>query len=122
MSSSSSNDQQQRERQQQDYDSRENRARMKDQGRESRLSFRKFAEHRMRQDLKEEALEKCHPEVSKFAECAQEQGLLVIFKCNQFHKQVQECLAIHNSEQAWERYKLEHKDELEKRAKMGQPH
>ena len=36
-----------------------NRAQVKDDGRDARLSFRKFAEHKMKREFKEEAIKKC---------------------------------------------------------------
>jgi Cytochrome c oxidase biogenesis protein Cmc1 like len=97
----------------QNNDVAERNARMKDYSRESRLSFRKFAEHQLRRDLKDEALEICKPHVEAFAACAQEKGLMVVFSCKHLHQEVQQCLALHNGEEAWERYKEKHKDKLE---------
>eukprot|EP00540_Astrosyne_radiata_P006519 CAMPEP_0116835242 /NCGR_PEP_ID=MMETSP0418-20121206/7438_1 /TAXON_ID=1158023 /ORGANISM="Astrosyne radiata, Strain 13vi08-1A" /LENGTH=91 /DNA_ID=CAMNT_0004464891 /DNA_START=91 /DNA_END=366 /DNA_ORIENTATION=- len=74
--------------------------------RQSRLSFRKFGEHQLRREFKDIAMEKCrHPEMQEFAECAEQQGLLVIFNCRKYHKAVQECMAYHNSNAAFEEYK-----------------
>ena len=94
---------------------------MKDYNRESRLSFRNYAEHKLRQDLKDEAMETCDPQIKNFATCAQEKGLMVVFSCRGLYRQVQECLALHNGEEAWQRYKTEHRDQLEKLAKPGKP-
>lgn len=94
---------------------------MKDYNRESRLSFRNFAEHQLRQDLKDKAMEICDPQIKAFAACAQEKGLMVVFSCNNLYGQVKECLALHNGEEAWQRYKTEHRDQLEKLAKPGIP-
>lgn len=89
---------------------KEYQARAKSAGRESRLSFTKFAEHQLRRELKEVAMEKCQPEIGKFAECAQEKGLMVIWSCSSLHNAVRECLAVHNSEEKWEAYKLANED------------
>lgn len=97
----------------------EEKARRKDYSRESRLSFRNFAEHQLRNELKEAALEKCKPKVGAFAECAKETGLGVIFSCRTEYNEVKECLAIHNSEDAWRRYKADHMEELERRARLS---
>jgi hypothetical protein len=64
-------------------------------------------------------METCRPQVTEFAECAQEKGLMVIFSCNQFHRAVQECLAIHNGEEAWQKYKAANEDEIARRARLG---
>lgn len=101
--------------------SAESRARGKDEARDSRFHFRNFAEHSLRRELKEEALEICDPQVKAFAECAQDNGLWVIFKCTAQHDAVKQCLAIHNSEDAWQRYKEKHAEELEQRAKLQGP-
>jgi COX assembly mitochondrial protein 1 len=93
-------------------------ARLKDDGRSARLSFRRFAEHRLRQELKDKALRICDPQVKAFAECAQEKGLMVVFSCREYHQQVRECLTIHNGEEAWEKYKLENAERLAKMSKM----
>jgi COX assembly protein 1 len=99
----------------------EQRARMKDLGRESRFHFRNFAEHALRQQLREEALEKCDPVVRAFSECSQERGLMVVFSCRQQFNAVKECMAVHNGEEAWQKYKSEHEEEIERKARGGQP-
>ena len=95
--------------------------RLKEMGRESRLSFRNFAEHQMRRELKEKAMEICDPQIKAFAECAQEKGLMVIYSCRHLHKDVQQCLAQHNSEEAWQRYKESRQSELEFRSQGKAP-
>ena len=91
-------------------------ARAKELGRGSRLSFRNIAEHQLRQELKEEALEICDPEIKAFAQCAQEKGLMVVFSCRSLFHKVNECLNKHAGEEAWQKYKAEHEDEIEYRA------
>lgn len=93
----------------------EKKARTKDFSRESRLSFRNFAEHQMRREFKEDAIEKCREPIREFAECAREKGLLVVVQCRHLNKALNECMAIHNSHEAFAKYKKEHEDELEKR-------
>ena len=94
-------------------------ARTKDVARESRLSFKNRAEHLLRADLKEEARAKCRDYIAAFANCAQEQGLWVVFRCQDKLKDLNECMAIHNSEEVWQKYKEDHKEELAIRAKGG---
>jgi len=60
------------------------RAQIKDDGREARLSFRRFAEHKMKREFKETAIKKCEEHLRNFGQCAQESGLLVVFKCREF--------------------------------------
>ena len=80
----------------------------RDYGRDDRLSFRKFAEHKMKREFKEVPLK-------NFGQCAQDNGLLVVFKCRYFNKKINECMAEHNSPEAFQKYLEENKDELDKR-------
>jgi len=88
---------------------------VKDVSRQSRLSFRNFAEHQLRQEFKNDAIEKCQLQVKAFAECGKEEGLMVIFRCQDFYKEVTDCMAYHNSNQRWEIYKKEHEADLQSR-------
>ena len=63
---------------------------VKDASRQSRLSFRKFAEHRLRSDFKEEALDKCNLQMRAFAECGRDEGLMVVFRCREFQNDHQD--------------------------------
>jgi len=92
----------------------EAKARIKDSGRDSRLSFKKFAEHQLRKELKEIALAKCKDQVQAFGRCAQENGLMVVWTCRPFFKKVNDCLAVNNSEEEWQKYKALHQDEIDK--------
>ena len=89
-------------------------ARIKDEGRQSRLSFTKFGEHQLRKELKEIALVKCKTHVNSFGKCAQENGLWVVWSCRPLLKELNDCLSIHNSEEEWEKYKSLHQDEIDK--------
>ena len=93
----------------------EHKARTKDFSREGRLSFRNFAEHQMRREFKDKAVEKCQDPIREFAECAQEKGLLVVVQCRHLNRAINECMVIHNSPEAFEKYKQEHEKDLEKR-------
>ena len=90
-------------------------SRIKDSSRDGRLSFKKFGEHQMRREFKELALEKCSGHLRAFGMCAEESGLMVVFNCRKFHKDLNACLGIHNSNEAFDAYKETHRDELEKR-------
>ena len=92
---------------------------MKDLARNSRFTFRNLAEHQLRRELKEVALETCTPQLRDFAECSQEKGLMVVFSCSSLFKKVNECLNEYNGEEAWQKYKIEHADVIEKRSKVG---
>lgn len=97
----------------------EYRARVKEASRESRLSFRNIAEHQLRRDCKEEAKEKCKDYIKSFAECASEQGLMVVINCRDKLKSLNSCMELHNGDEAWQKYKQEHKEELAIRARGG---
>jgi Cytochrome c oxidase biogenesis protein Cmc1 like len=94
----------------------EEEARMRASSRESRLSFRNFAESQLRRDLKEEAMEICDPQIKAFAECSQKSGLLNVFYCQGELKGINECLAIHNGPEAWEKYKRLHEEDIKRKA------
>ena len=81
----------------------------KDNSRDGRLSFKKFGEHQMRRQFKDMAVEKCKPEIQSFGKCAQENGLMVVWSCRALHKELNACMAIHNSHEAFEKYKEENK-------------
>lgn len=86
---------------------------IKDAGREGRLSFRKFAEHQLRNEFKREAMEKCDIQLKAFADCAKTEGVLVVFRCREFQSAVNECMAVYNSKERWEMYKIDHAADLE---------
>jgi Cytochrome c oxidase biogenesis protein Cmc1 like len=100
-------------------DDLEKKARLKEMARDSRFNFRNLAEHQLRRELKEEAIEICNPEIKNFAECSQEKGLMVVFSCQPLFRKVNECLKIHNGEEAWQKYKTKHADEIIRRARVG---
>ena len=81
----------------------------KDTSREGRLSFKKFGEHQMRRQFKEMALAQCKPKIQAFGKCAEENGLMVVWTCRPLHKEISACMAIHNSSDAFEKYKEENK-------------
>jgi COX assembly protein 1 len=95
--------------------------RIKDLGRETRLSFRNFAEHQLRRELKEEAMEKCDLQIRTFAECGQQEGLMVVFRCREFQKDINECMGVYNSPEAFEIYKKQHAADLENRVIQSKP-
>ncbi|KAL7432710.1 hypothetical protein ACHAXH_004123 [Discostella pseudostelligera] len=90
-------------------------AQIKDDGRDARLSFRRFAEHKMKREFKEVAIKKCEEHLKNFGQCAQDNGLLVVFKCRELNRKINECMVEHNSPEKFEAYLKDHEDELEKR-------
>ena len=97
-------------------DDAEYRARVKDASRQGRLSFRNRAEALLRADMKAEAMEICNPQIGAFAECANKQGLMVVFQCREHLKAMNACMEIHNGEEAWKKYKEANKKELDVRS------
>jgi hypothetical protein len=87
--------------------------RVKDGSREGRLSFRNFAEHQLRNEFKQQAIEKCDLQVRAFAECGKEEGLMVIVRCRDFQKAVNECLGVYGAKDRFEQYKKEHESDME---------
>ena len=108
-SSSSAQDQQAQQEQQQQQqrllDDEERKGRIKDYGRESRLSFKNFHEHQLRKEFKELAMEKCSLPIKAFAECSKEQGIMVVFNCREYQKDLNDCMHVYNSPEAFEKYK-----------------
>ena len=92
--------------------STEDTSRIKDYGRDSRLSFTKFGEHQLRREFKDIAIDKCRTEINAFGKCAQDNGLLVVWNCRELNKELNACMAIHNSKGAFEKYKEENQDLL----------
>lgn len=86
--------------------------RVKDEGREGRLSFRRYAEHELRTELKQDALKKCDLQVGAFAECIKDEGLWAPFRCGEYQKDVNECMAVYNSEERFQMYKKEHEADI----------
>uniref|UniRef100_A0A7S0GCI0 COX assembly mitochondrial protein n=1 Tax=Proboscia inermis TaxID=420281 RepID=A0A7S0GCI0_9STRA len=85
---------------------------LKDESRDSRLSFRNFGEHKLRKELKDIAIEKCRLDVKSFGKCAEENGLLVVFKCRQELRSMSDCIESNRSEQHFQKYMAKHKPEM----------
>ena len=52
-------------------------------------------------------------------EYAKQKGLMVVISCRKFFQGINDCMAEHNSEEAWQKYKVEHEAEIEKKSKVG---
>ena len=104
--------QQSQQQQQAMLSEEERKGRIKDYGRESRLSFKNFAEHQLRKEFKELAMEKCSLPIKAFAECSKEQGLFVVFNCRDYQKDINDCMHVYNSPEAFENYKKQHSSDL----------
>ena len=96
-------------------------ARMRDDGRAARLSFSNYAEHRVRSEFKEEAVKKCGKEIKEFAECAKEKGLMVVISCRKLNRAITECMYIHNSDEAFQKYLEANPGLIEQRTLKSKP-
>jgi len=88
---------------------------VKGTGRESRLSFRNFAENQLRRDFKADAMKKCDLQIAALAECIKDEGLLAPFKCKEYKRHVNECMVVYNSEERFGLYVKEHEEDIEKK-------
>jgi Cytochrome c oxidase biogenesis protein Cmc1 like len=82
--------------------------RVKDSGREGRLSFRHYADHELRKEFKQDAMKQCDLQVGAFAGCIKEEGLWAPFRCREYQKDVNECMTEYNSEERFLAYKRDH--------------
>ena len=69
----------------------------------------------MRREFKDQAIDKCREHINAFGKCAQENGLLVIFNCRQFNKDMNECMKLNNSEEEFKKYLSAHSEDLDRR-------
>lgn len=83
--------------------------------RETRLSFRKFAENQMRNDFKADAMEKCDLQLGSFAECIKVEGLMAPFKCKSIKNDVDDCMRVYNSEERFRLYVKENEGLIDKK-------
>ena len=93
------------------------RAELKDAGRSSRLSFRNYEEHQLRAEFKSIAIDNCKDQMQAFGKCAEENGLLVVFRCRNLLKEMNGCMARYNSDEEFEKYKEKHRPDLAKEKK-----
>jgi hypothetical protein len=86
---------------------------IKDDGRDARLSFRNFAETQLRKEFKAAAMKQCDVVVGALAGCIQQKGLWAPFQCRTHQNDVNECMAIYNSEERFAAFKKDHQDEID---------
>merc|ERR1719356_611062 len=60
-------------------------------------------------------MERCSGHLREFGRCAQENGLMVVFRCRELNRRVNECMAEHNSHEKFEAFIRENETELERR-------
>ena len=87
-------------------------AELKDAGRQSRMSIKKFEEHQLRTEFKSIAIERCKDQVQAFGKCASENGLMVVFRCRDFLKNMNACMEQQNSNEEFQKYKEKHRPDL----------
>lgn len=80
--------------------------------RDSRLKWSKRAEYELKKELSAIAVKKCDSFLNAFSLCAQEQNLMVVFKCREQNRAMNACLAQYTNDQAFEDYKLQRSKEL----------
>lgn len=69
---------------------------------------------KLRQELNDIAIAKCRDITSSFAACAQEQGMLVVFKCRAQNKAMNDCLHQFTGDEKFQEYREKRsKDVLE---------
>ena len=89
----------------------------KDTSRNERLSisYSHKAEHVLRGQLGDRALRKCEGLTKAFADCARDQGLMVVFNCRGHNNSMNECLRHWNSDEKFEEFKRERAREIIKK-------
>ena len=60
---------------------------------------------KLKQELSDIAIAKCHSVAEKFAECAQANGLMVVFKCQDHNKALNACLHQYTNNEQFEIYR-----------------
>ncbi|POM71809.1 Alpha-N-acetylglucosaminidase (NAGLU) [Phytophthora palmivora] len=80
--------------------------------RSSRLSWSNQAEHKLKQELSDIAISKCHSVAEKFAECAKANGLMVVFKCRDHNKALNACLHQYTNDEQFEIYRQKREKEI----------
>ncbi|KAK1938044.1 COX assembly mitochondrial [Phytophthora citrophthora] len=80
--------------------------------RSSRLSWSNQAEHKLKQELSDIAISKCHSVAEKFAECAKANGLMVVFKCRDHNKAFNACLHQYTNDEQFEIYRQRREKEM----------
>ncbi|TMW56918.1 hypothetical protein Poli38472_002843 [Pythium oligandrum] len=84
----------------------------KERFRSSRLSWSNQAEHKLRQELNDIAIAKCRDTTEKFAVCARESGLMVIFRCREQNKAMNDCLHQYTNDEQFRVYKEKREKEI----------
>jgi hypothetical protein len=67
-------------------------------------SVKKWHEEHYRAQLKKIAEQKCKPEIHHFGDCVKETGFMVVFKCQEHNKLMNQCLDKYYNEQEFEKF------------------
>ena len=84
----------------------------KDSSRQSRLHWTNQAEHALRKELNDIALQQCRDKVETFVKCSKASGLLVVFKCRAENETMNACLQEYTNETAFEEYRKKRQDHI----------
>ena len=67
---------------------------------------------KLREELHEIALAKCDNIIRDFVDCSKASGILVVFKCREQNKNMNDCLTSYKNAEAFERYRSMREAEL----------
>lgn len=66
----------------------------------------------MRQELNDIAIKKCADVTAKFGQCARENGLMVVIKCRDHNKAMNDCLHQYTNPEQFELYRLKREQDM----------
>ncbi|CAK4702728.1 hypothetical protein LEN26_009033 [Aphanomyces euteiches] len=84
----------------------------KTEWRSERLQWSNQAENKLKQELNAIALQKCREYTSAFVECSKENGMMVVFKCREQNRVLNECLHQYTNKEALEALRAEKLNEI----------
>ncbi|DAZ95528.1 TPA: hypothetical protein N0F65_005220 [Lagenidium giganteum] len=84
----------------------------KEHFRSSRLQWSNQAEHRLRQELNDIAIAKCRDVTEKFAQCAKDEGLMVVFRCRELNADMNNCLREYTNNEQFQIYREKREKEM----------
>jgi len=90
-------------------------------GQSGRLKWSKRAEYELQKELMQIARAKCDAQIRAFAECATEQGPMVIFRCRQQNNAMKACVFANTDDDSFEAYKLKREKELDAESRQSLP-
>ncbi|KAF0694486.1 Aste57867_14654 [Aphanomyces stellatus] len=84
----------------------------KTEWRTGRLTWSNQAENKVKQELNAIALANCRDKTAAFVECSKEHGMMVVFKCREQNRILNECLHEYTSKEALEALKANKMNEI----------